>query len=262
MKTKRTNPFTAQYEVESIRKYVDGFDLSMFSQADYVNIVLQRSSVLYDIPKSGQIIRSWSEGDEAPMRAIIETHGDLFLRRAIADNYAEFLAMKPVFETLAPQKVADIGAGYGFMDIFIAEAYGAACLLIDIESNESRHFGFANEGAAYSDLSVARDFAKANGVGDKISTINPEKEDLYTHKDFDLISSYLSCGFHYPFNTYWQFYRDCLRENGALLFDLRIWAEKDKARLVAEGAKVTTLWETRRIMRLFVEINGRLQGDY
>ena len=96
-------------------------------------------------------------------------------------------------------------------------------MLIDIESTPDRHFSFAETGAAYTDLSKVRAFLEANGVPPgKIITINPAKGgDLAEAGQVDLAISLISCGYHYPAETYGGFFRDQVAPDGRIVLDIR-----------------------------------------
>ncbi|TCP62973.1 hypothetical protein EV663_101236 [Rhodovulum bhavnagarense] len=213
---------------------ITGLDVSVLEQGDLLNIVLQRSEVLFDVPRAGQVIRAWREGDEGPIRAQVDRLGGDIARRAAAVIWREFQALRPDLDQIRPKRIADIGAGYAFFDLFAARAYGARLLLIDLESNEARHFGFQKEGAAYSSLAVARRFLECNGVAaDDIRTLNPRDADPLAAGEVDLAVSFLSCGFHYPVDTYLAFFEQAVKPGGAVIVDLRDRAAAEQAEALA-----------------------------
>lgn len=201
---------------------VAGLDLSALGAGDLANLILQRSEVLYDRPRPGHVIRAWNEGDAGPIEAEVARLGPEIGRRAAAAILSEFRGMEPLLAALAPRRIADIGCGYAFFDLFAARRFGCDLLLIDLEANGLRHFGFAPEGAAYSSLAVARALLEANGVAPgAIRTLNPGAEDVAGAGEADLAVSLLSCGFHYPAETYMAFFRQNVSRGGAIILDLR-----------------------------------------
>lgn len=46
---------------------VTSLNISAFSQADVLNLVLQRSEIIMDHPKRHQLIRKWLNGNDAPL---------------------------------------------------------------------------------------------------------------------------------------------------------------------------------------------------
>ena len=201
---------------------ITALDLSALRLSDSVNLILQRSEVLYDDDRTEPAIKAWFGGDGAPLADLAEEHRERIARRAAAVILMEFNLMRPELDAIAPKRIADIGCGYAFFSLFAAQAYGAHALLIDLESNDARHFGYQEVGAAYSSLSVARKLLTDNGVSTrKITILNPNETDPLDAKPVDLAVSFLSAGFHYPISTYTPFFEQKLAKGGHAIFDLR-----------------------------------------
>ncbi len=227
-------------DAEVRHQAVATLDLACLSPEDIVNLVLQRSEVLYDQPRAGRPIKAWSEGNDAPLMRLAHGMGESLARRAAGFIHAEYRAVAPQLAALKPARIADIGCGYGFFDLFAARDLGASVLLIDLEQNDRRHFGFQPDGAAYSSLAKARQLLQSNGIdADRIETLNPRDTDPLAAKPVDLVVSFLSCGFHYPVDHYLDFLDKVLRPGGAAIFDLRTRsADKQAAQLAQFGSLV------------------------
>lgn len=220
---------------EAARPGVAGLNLSALSRGDLVNLILQRSEVLFDVHRAGRVIRAWEAGDDGPILGQVDRLGEGIARRAAGVIAAEYRELAPVLAELAPKRVADIGCGYAFFDLFLARDLGAALLLIDLEANEARHFGFKAEGAAYSSLAVARRLLADNGVT-AVETLNPRERPAEDAGPVDLAVSFLSCGFHYPVDAYLPFLDRALARGGAAILDLReTTAEAQAEKLAARG---------------------------
>lgn len=218
---------------------VSDLDFSMLSEVDLLNIALQRSEVLSDEKRPNDMIREWSAGQEARLRQAVSDRGMIFAQRAMRTIQIEFEQLQPVLDPLAPQHIADIGCGYAFFGLLAYARYGCDLMLIDIEENERRHFGFEEEGAAYSDLEVAKQFLVANGVPEgKLRIWNPELEDApeveAADDKPDLAVSFLACGFHFPVDMYVPFFRFGVRPKGAVLLDLRSVTFQENRRVLAK----------------------------
>ncbi len=201
---------------------VRALDLTMFDQQDLVNLILQRSQILYDVPRAGRVIRTWNRGDMHPILDQVERLGHEIAYRTAAVIHAEYRQMEQVLKRLQPKRIADIGCGYAFFGLFAARQLKSKLLLIDLESNERRHFGFQKEGAAYSSLVRAQEMLVANGVAAKdIHTLNPEKDEVMKAGKVDLAVSFLSCGFHYPVSLYEAFFKTSVSAKGGVIIDLR-----------------------------------------
>ncbi len=227
---------------EAADPVIAGLDVSCLDRGDMINLILQRSEVMFDRPRSGQVIRAWGDGDMAPMEAEIDRLGGNVARRAAGVIHAEYRTIAPLLRELAPKRVADIGCGYAFFDLFLARDLKADVVLIDLESNEHRHFGFNEEGAAYSNLDRAKDLLRANGVAAKrITTLNPREKAPESLEPVDLAVSFLSCGFHYPVDAYLPFLDKALAPGGAAIFDLREKTAVAQAEALAKFGTLTDL---------------------
>jgi len=205
------------------RPEIRALDVGAFGRDDLFNLILQRSEVLYDVPRAGQLIRLWEGGDPGPLEAEVDRLGPEIARRAAGVIWEEFTALLPVLSERPVIRLADIGCGYAIFDLFAARALGCDPVLIDLEANARRHFSFAAEGAAYSSLSVARGFLESNGIAPKrISTLNPGRESVTGIGPVDLVVSFLSCGFHYPVSTYTAFFARNVAPGGRIMLDLRL----------------------------------------
>ncbi len=227
---------TIDIVAEARKPEIRNLNVAAFSEEDMLNLILQRSEVMFDRPRSGQIIRAWNAGDLGPIKAVIADMGPEIALRAAGVIHAEYQALKPVLAGLRPKRCADIGCGYALFDLFLARDFGTELLLIDLESNERRHFGFQAEGAAYSSLAVAQQFLVDNGVAAKdIRLLNPKTTDAAAAGPVDLAVSFLSCGFHYPVGLYMPFFERAVSGGGAVIVDLRA------ATADAQAAELATL---------------------
>jgi SAM-dependent methyltransferase len=231
---------------------IAALDLRCLDDGDLLNLLLQRSEVLFDQPAPGRIIKAWNAGDDGPARAAVTALGPDIARRAAAVIRAEYLALEPLLKTLGPARIADIGCGYGFFDLFAARALGAQVLLIDLETNDLRHFGFSADGAAYASLARARALLEANGVpAVSIETLNPRETEPEDARPVDLAVSFLSCGFHYPVDPYLRFLERTLRPGGAAILDLRAGKAAEQAAKLERLGGLTDLAgppKTRRVL--------------
>lgn len=238
---------------EAQRPEIRSLDLTAFGPQDLLNLILQRSEVLFDWPQPGQVIKAWNAGDEAPIAEAVEKLGLEIAYRAAGVIFAEYTLLAPVLQKLAPKRFADIGCGYALFDLFLARETGCDLLLIDLESNERRHFGFAKDGAAYSSLATARAMLLANGIAaGRIELLNPRDRAPEEAGPVDCAASFLSCGFHYPLDPYLPFLDKALAPGGAALFDLRAGrAETQLAKLRSRGA-VEVLSEQPKYLRVMM----------
>jgi SAM-dependent methyltransferase len=192
-------------------------------QDDVVNLIVQRSEIIRDQDRHNRYIRAWINGDRGAMLDLIDRLGmDLLVRRAAAFIYLEYQQLRPIFDAKPPKAIADIGCGYAMFDLFLARDYECKLNLIDLEANEHRHFGFKTEGAAYSSLASAKKLLVDNGISSrKIQTLNPEIDAVEALKKLDYAFSFISCGYHYPWHTYRDFFLNSVTRTGRVIIDIR-----------------------------------------
>ncbi|WP_333714997.1 class I SAM-dependent methyltransferase [Yoonia sp.] len=221
---------------------IRGLNVSAFQLDDVVNLILQRSEIIRDQPRPGRIVGAWSEGDTGPARALADRMGDVLVRRAAAVIWLEYQEIRQDLLRVAPQGLSDIGCGYAMFDLFAYRDFGCRLCLIDLEETDARHFGFRESGAAYANLATARQFLMANDVADSAITLcNPKLNDPLTTDDVDLSVSFISCGFHYPVETYMKYFSAKVRKGGAVIVDFR----RRKARAGTEA--LSRLGEVRQL---------------
>jgi len=115
----------------------------------------------------------------------------------------------------------DIGCGMAGIDLMLYNHYQGKLELhlFDYTAlSDSIYYGFRKEAAVYNSLTLSADFLKLNGVEKKRIGIH-DASLSFPRKPYDLIISLLSCGFHYPVETYLKDIKDCLY--GVLILDIR-----------------------------------------
>lgn len=231
---------------------VRGLDFSGLTHDDLVNLILQRSCIIVDHPHAGRVIRAWSNGDPEPIIRVAESLGTELAYRAAASVFAEYQDMRPILaDTAGP--VADIGCGYALFDLFLAQDTNAHLLLIDLEDNEHRHFGFSRVGSAYSDLEAARRLLEANGVAPgAITTLNPRDAKPESAGPVSVAVSFLSCGFHYPVDSYLPFFEQCVEPGGRIVLDIRKATAADQTAKLEKLGRVETVSTGERVRRVLV----------
>lgn len=222
---------------------IASLDTSALTRNDVLNLILQRSEIIQDQPRHHAVVKAWTEGRNEPLLELIERMGDdMLIRRAVALIYLEYEELRPLFEKTPPKAATDIGCGYAFFDLFLAQDFDCTLTLIDLETSDERHFGFEESGAAYSNLDVAAAFLNKNGIAKKrIKTLNPAEKPVDRIRDQDLVMSFISCGFHYPWSTYAAFFRDAVPAGGRIILDIR------RRTLERTLAELTALGEVREL---------------
>jgi SAM-dependent methyltransferase len=127
-----------------------------------------------------------------------------------------------------PASVLDIGCGVAGIDVMLIRHYEKEgkkvnfYLLDKTELNKKVFYGLEKTAAYYNSLDVARDFLIANGASkENIHTQEVAGNPIFQGKQFDLVISLISWGFHYPVETYLDEVYDLLKPGGKLIIDVR-----------------------------------------
>ena len=219
-------------------------DTSMIGPEQVFDLCLQRSNRLNKlIPSRSKSGDAW---DELMKTAVVE-HRQTIMDAVLAEIEDIFAKIAPQIEQVAPKRLADIGCGQAFIDLLIHRRFGCDLILIDIEDSDGIHFGFSDTGAGYADLANARAFLVANGVPDRaITTINPRHTALANLAPVDMAISLLSCGFHYPVETYDAFFKTQVTK--AILLDCR--TQKGGKKALKSYGTVTEVGEEKKHTRI------------
>ena len=230
-------------------------DFSVLSKKDVGDIILQRTSTLIEFPILGGIAFSaWHHlGARKPIDWIADRYRFKILEHAsseIRDDIGEITSFIARNSSKKIGHITDIGPGHSLSEIFLFEHYQCSFHLVDIESNDLHHHDFNSEGAGYGSLEKSIDLLAANGVPrEKIEATNPQKVSLKPIST-DLLISLYSCGFHYPLDTYEDFIRGALGENGIAVMDVARQPSEHQAmsRLFSETRIIKNLGRADRIL--------------
>lgn len=125
--------------------------------------------------------------------------------------------------------ILDIGCGLGLIDLAVYEHYDKSCKLslLDktntIDENTSVR-GFNQKYVFYNSLQSTKNTLVDNGVSfEDINTFEVSEESVQelAECEFDVIMSLLSCGWHYPIETYVDLIKKSLKPEGVLILDIR-----------------------------------------
>lgn len=129
------------------------------------------------------------------------------------------------FLTEPPKTILDIGCGFAWESSLFQKNFDSKLWLLDgdVESTVSRvrttNFGDTESMAFYSKIDDLKNSWDSRGI--IYNFLDANKLKLSRDIKFDLVYSGLSCGFHYPANTYRDFIRSHSHENTKIIFDLR-----------------------------------------
>lgn len=125
--------------------------------------------------------------------------------------------------------ILDIGCGLALSDVALYNHYKNnynkkpnIFLLDKNEFDTTKISGFNKEYKGYNSMDAAHDILTTNGVdSDKINLYETDNFDELYDKKYDIISSFLSCGWHYDVSTYMDLFDKTLSDTGVLILDIR-----------------------------------------
>lgn len=167
--------------------------------------------------------QAWETGDRDSLLEEVRTRGDEIFRGTLAEVFTEYLPLRKTLSDIGrvPRHVIDIGCGQALNDAFLVKDYGCKVTLVDIEETPEQYHAWNEEGSGYASLTAARDFLKENGASEVV-TLNPLREpEKLRDLEGDLVTSLISCGFHYPVGDYLDLFLETLKGGGAVILDLR-----------------------------------------
>ena len=152
-----------------------------------------------------------------------------------------------------PKRILDIGCGLAWESRMFNEKYGTELYLLDGDYDDNpldrelvqaRYSNDAGRFAFYYKLDFLRDQL------DKLDTqnyqlIDSNNIDIADDIKFDLITSWVSCGFHYPVNTYRDLILKHSNENTRVVMDLRL-TPKTRDPVLEENVEIIKVVNRRR----------------
>lgn len=152
----------------------------------------------------------------------------------------------------------DIGAGISGIGVFLNKHYKNQInlhLLDKSEVSRSIYYGFENETAFYNSLPEAATLLKNNGVPLNrifLHEVGDDNNSPFTEETYDLITSFISWGYHYPLNTYLDKVKKSLSPNGVLIVDIRI-DDKELDTLRNNFTEVSVIYQTSYLRRILAK---------
>lgn len=179
-------------------------------------------------------------------------------QRYIDDLYTEFNTFRKELPAHA-NSFLDIGSGVAGIDVLICKFYNHSIDVHLLDKNEIEntiYYSFNERTAFYNSFDIAKEILTSNGVAEKNVYLhdasNPKRAFEYK---YDLITSFMSWGFHYPVEMYIDDVKNSLNEGGVLLLDVR--KNSSGLQILKDTfAEIETLTENDR--RVFVKATNSL----
>lgn len=149
--------------------------------------------------------------------------------------------------TQAPKKILDIGCGLAWESRMFNEKFGSELWLIDGDTrNNDQKSAKAAEGSYHTDPNYFLYYHPLDFLDVELKKLNTRNYQLIDCNNinidesikFDLITSWLSCGFHYPLTTYKDLILKHSHENTKVIMDIRkkkdVLVIEDDVKIVAK----------------------------
>jgi SAM-dependent methyltransferase len=126
---------------------------------------------------------------------------------------------------MCPNNILDIGCGLAFESELFQKKYNCDLYLLDGEfsdtKNRNRHnmFGSADTMKFYSKISDLKHSWNLREM--KYTFVDAENISIDVSTKFDVIYSFLSCGFHYPLDSYIETMKKHSHDNTFFIFTIR-----------------------------------------
>ena len=188
-----------------------------------------RGMMLLGYQRTGAVSRrarlAWEAGDTSVMEAEVTAHRDAIFAGVAGAIGLEHQPVRDYLlrRGLSPRRVLDIGCGAAISDALLRQDFPLKATLIDIEETSRQYHFWNQEGAGYASLEEAKAFLRKNGFKSAdITAINPRKTPAaLAGLSGDLVTSFFSCGFHYPIGEYIDLMRRTIDAGGTVILDLR-----------------------------------------
>jgi SAM-dependent methyltransferase len=125
-----------------------------------------------------------------------------------------------------PRRILDIGCGYAHVSQFFQEKYGTELWLLDGDRslNTEQHtrkakYGPVEDFQFYAPVSQLR--AHWDSQGMQYTFVDAQQPEIDPTVKFDLVYSWISCGFHYPITVYQDLITDHTSSDSVIIMDFR-----------------------------------------
>jgi len=165
-----------------------------------------------------------------------------------------------------PLTILDIGCGLAWESRLFNMKYGTELWLIDGDQADNKDIPAADGGwlpdpenfLYYYPLSTLDAELKKRGTGN-YHLIDCNNINIPSDKKFDLITSWLSCGFHYPISTYQELIKKHSHENTRLIFDIRINYKTKKPRVDHSFEIVAEIQKENRLLKSWKHMTAEIK---
>jgi len=135
------------------------------------------------------------------------------------------------FDNFNFNKLCDIGGGNGHKAKILADKFGSKVWIIEGDARNNNlkinpiKAKWNADAANFAHYWIKEKLVEKQKIifkDTEYHLIDADNLDLDNSIKFDLITSFMSCGFHYPLNTYYEFIKKHSHNDTKYIFDIRI----------------------------------------
>ena len=149
----------------------------------------------------------------------------------------------------SPLKILDIGCGLAWESRYFYHKYGSELWLLDGDTKDNEDKIYGTDGSYHPTADNFLFYHPLSKLDDEFKRVNIQHYHLIDCNNinipsdvkFDLITSWLSCGFHYPVNTYRDLILKHSHENTKVVMDLRIRYRKVRQPVKEDGVEIVNV---------------------
>lgn len=152
---------------------------------------------------------------------------DEIIKSSISKMVMKDFDMIKQFLPYSAMNILDIGCGLGLINLALNDLYNDCNFhLLDKtqELSSEKISGFNEKYTFYNSLPASKDILSKNGIDDhriNIYEVEDENIELLKSNKYDVILSFLSCGWHYSVDVYKDLILSSLSDDGIVILDIR-----------------------------------------
>ena len=125
-----------------------------------------------------------------------------------------------------PKRILDIGCGYAHISDMFQKKYGTELYLLDgdvsdntLQANRAAKYGTTEDFLFYVPTTSLKKEWDRKGM--TYTFVDANHPDIPNEVEFDLVYSWISCGFHYPVSTYKKLIQKHTTTQSTIIMDIR-----------------------------------------
>jgi len=140
--------------------------------------------------------------------------------------------------TTPPKRILDIGCGYAYVSEQFQKKYGTELWLLEgdlnstLDNNRMSGWDNVDNMKFYNSVTDLKKYWDSQDI--KYNFVDANDIDIDSNITFDFVSSWLSCGWHYPASTYRNLIQKHTDKDSTVIFDFRTKTLSKKQHAIIE----------------------------